>query len=130
MISRFSASNIQMSIVDLPSYSGRPSHSDRTPSFSAPSYSAEPQRDELRIAVADRHRSLPSGNFIKGSKGGGVILRLNAQEDNVELPVYGMGGQVTGTVELSKTEAVQSVEVKVSKGVGYTYHAHLHLNDF
>ena len=115
-----------MSTVDLPSYSGCPSHSDRTPP-----YSAEPQRDELRIAVADRHRSLPSGNFIKESKGGGVILRLNAQEDNVELPVYGLGGQVTGTVELSKTEAVQSVEVKVSKGVMYTYHIHpLHVNDF
>jgi hypothetical protein len=60
-----------------------------------------------------------------------VILRLNAQEDSVEVPVYGLGGRVTGTVELSKTKAVQSVEVKVSKGVVYTYHAHpLHLNDF
>jgi hypothetical protein len=45
-----------------------------------------------------------------------VILRLNAQleEDNLEVPVYGLGGQVTGTVELSKTKAVQSVEVKAS----------------
>jgi len=95
-----------MSTVSPPSYVDPSLH--RTPS-----YSAEPAYHEQRIALADRLRPRPSGNFIKESKGGGVRLRLNAQEDNVALPVYGSNGVVEGTVELSKPEGVTSVEVKV-----------------
>ena len=92
-----------MSTPSLPSY-------ERTPS-----YSAEPHRDERRIAVADRQgESLPLGNFVKVSKGGNVILRLNGQQDNVQRPVYGLGGQVEGAIELPKTDTIESVELKVN----------------
>lgn len=87
-----------MSTASLPSY-------ERTPS-----YSTEPHRDERRIAVADRQRS---GSFVKQSKGGNVILCLNGQEDNVQQPVYGLG-QVEGTVDLPKTDKIESVELKVN----------------
>lgn len=95
-----------MSTASLPSYVA-PSF-DRTPS-----YSAEPHEYEQRIALADRLRPRPSGNFVKESKNGGVKLRLSAQEDNLALPVYGSGGRVEGTVELTKPSSVGSVEVKV-----------------
>lgn len=77
-------------------------------------YSAEPHQYEQRIALADRLRPRPSGNFVKKSKNGDARLRLNAQEDGVALPTYGSQGCVEGTVELSKTDGVTSVEVKVS----------------
>lgn len=91
-----------------------PSYIDHRTLERAPTYTAEPHVDEARIAFGLRNRSLPIGNFIKESKGGGVILRLNAQEDDVELPVYGLNGQVDGVVELLKIDSVESVEVKVS----------------
>lgn len=40
-------------------------------------------------------------------------MTLSAQEENLNLPVYGSGGLVDGTVQLIKTDAVNSVEVKV-----------------
>ncbi|KAF9533091.1 hypothetical protein CPB83DRAFT_845820 [Crepidotus variabilis] len=90
-----------------------PSYVDHHTLERAPTYRAEPHIDEARIAFGLRNRTLPTGNFIKESKGGGVILRLNAQKDNVEVPVYGINGQVDGVIELLKTEAVESVEVKI-----------------
>lgn len=81
---------------------------DPTPSY----YSTEP--------VVSTERGLSSGTFIKESKGRGVILRLNTQEDNVELPVYGLGSHVEGAVELARTDAVESVEVKVSQDISLT----------
>ena len=80
-----------------------------------PSYSAEPHFYEQRIALADRLRPRPSGDFIKESKGGGIRLRLTAQEDNVELPVYGATNHVAGVIEFTKPEGVTSVEVKVGQ---------------
>jgi hypothetical protein len=97
-----------MSAVSLPSYVDHTNPLNRTPS-----YSLEPHDYERRIALADRLHPRPSGNFVKESKGGNVRLRLTAQEDNVELPVYGLRDHVSGTVELSKTEGITSVEVKV-----------------
>ncbi|CAA7262955.1 unnamed protein product [Cyclocybe aegerita] len=95
-----------MSTASLPSYVA--------PSVNRiPSYSAEPHNHEQRIALADRLRPRPSGTFIKESKGGGVRLRLNAQEDNAPLPIYGAGSQVEGYVDLSKLEGITSVEVKI-----------------
>ncbi|TFK40766.1 hypothetical protein BDQ12DRAFT_679993 [Crucibulum laeve] len=95
-----------MSTTSLPSYIA--------PSFTrTPSYSVEPHAYEQRLAQADGLRARPSGNFIKKSKNGDVRLRLNAQEDNITLPVYGSGGRVEGTIELSKTDGVTSVEVKI-----------------
>ncbi|KAF8967179.1 hypothetical protein BDZ97DRAFT_1656721 [Flammula alnicola] len=97
-----------MSTVSLPSYVGHAPSLNRTPS-----YSAEPHDYEQRIALADHLRPRPSGDFIKESKGGGIRLRLTAQEDNVTLPVYGTADHVGGIVELSKTEGITSVEVKI-----------------
>jgi len=91
-----------MSTASLPTYS-RPV-SDR-----APSYTTEPQ-----FAMINAQGCLPSGVFLKESKAGGVVIRLGYQEENVDLPVYGLGSRVEGAVELSKTDPVESVEVKVS----------------
>ncbi|PPQ75815.1 hypothetical protein CVT24_002677 [Panaeolus cyanescens] len=96
-----------MSTLSLSSYA--------PPSINAtPAYTAEPQDFEQRIALADRLRPRPAGNFIiKNSKKGEVTLRLNAQEEDAVLPVYGSGGLVEGAVELAKTDGVTSVEVKI-----------------
>ncbi|KAF7339029.1 Kinase-like protein [Mycena venus] len=60
-------------------------------------------------------RSLPqaTGTFIVTSSNDNVKLHLTAQEDKIELPVYGTGGVLAGIVELTKTENISSVEVKV-----------------
>ncbi|EDR13768.1 uncharacterized protein LACBIDRAFT_292561 [Laccaria bicolor S238N-H82] len=95
-----------MSTNSLPSY--------LSPSLNrVPSYSAEPHDYERRLALADRLRPRPSGSFVKESKNGDARLRLSAQEDNISLPIYGSRGVVEGTVELSKTDGIQSVEVKI-----------------
>lgn len=103
-----------MSTANLPHYSDLANLLNRTPS-----YSVEPQDSERRIALADRQRARPSGNFVKESKGGGVRLRLTSQEENIDLPVYGVADRVSGTVELSKTENVTCVEVKVLRIVAF-----------
>lgn len=101
-----------MSTLSLPSLA--------PPSINAtPAYTAEPQDFEQRIALADRLRPRPAGNFVKNSKKGEVSLRLNAQEEDAILPVYGSGGLVEGTVQLAKTEGVTSVEVKVGDCSGH-----------
>ncbi|KAJ6515613.1 hypothetical protein C8R45DRAFT_213658 [Mycena sanguinolenta] len=84
------------------------------PSFSrTPSYSAEPGLYEQRLALNARSLPHPTGNFIKSSKSGNAKLRLNAQQDNIDLPVYGAGGAVEGTIELTKTENISTVEITV-----------------
>ncbi|KAI0769031.1 hypothetical protein BD413DRAFT_87163 [Trametes elegans] len=94
-----------MSTTSLPSYVA--------PSFTRiPSYSAEPHEYEQRLALT-RPLRRPVGNFVKQSKGGHVSLRLSAQDDNVSLPVYGVGAAVEGTVSLSKADGVTAVEVKI-----------------
>ena len=95
-----------MSTNSLPSY--------LSPSLNrVPSYSAEPHDYEQRIALVGRLRPRPSGSFVKESKNGDVRLRLSSQEDNINLPIYEPRGVVEGTVELSKTDGIQSVKVKV-----------------
>jgi len=56
-----------------------------------------------------------TGNFVKHSKNGHAKLRLIAQHEGVEIPVYGIGGLVEGVIELNdmKTEDVDNVQVKV-----------------
>ncbi|KAJ7228380.1 hypothetical protein GGX14DRAFT_692431 [Mycena pura] len=84
------------------------------PSYSrTPSYSVEPGIYEQRLALNNRRLPQRTGNFTKSSKNGDATLRLTAQEDKIELPVYGSGGVVEGIVELAKTEHVSNVEVKV-----------------
>lgn len=63
--------------------------------------------------MVGRLRPRPSGSFVKESKNGDARLRLSAQEDNINLPIYESRGVVEGTVELSKTDGIQSVKVKV-----------------
>lgn len=81
--------------------------------YGTPAYTEEPQECEQRLALGERVRHRPSGNFIKQSRNGGVKLCLTAQEANVDSPVYGSGAHVEGTVELTKTGGVTSVEVKI-----------------
>lgn len=88
-----------MSSTSLPSYVG-----------DIPPYSAYPQPFEQRLAL-NQLRFRPSGNFIKQS--GGISLRLIEQDNNVDIPVYGCGDSVEGTVNISKPESITSVEVKV-----------------
>ncbi|KAJ7758887.1 hypothetical protein B0H14DRAFT_388882 [Mycena olivaceomarginata] len=40
-------------------------------------------------------------------------MRITAQEDEIDLPVYGMGDVVAGTIEVTKTENISSVDVTV-----------------
>ncbi|KAJ3553978.1 hypothetical protein NM688_g3342 [Phlebia brevispora] len=96
-----------MSTTSLPSY--------LPPSlnfFRTPTYTAEPQAFEQRLAL-NRAQPRPSGAITKQSRSGGVSLRFLAQESNTALPVYGHGGVVEGTVEIAKPEGVHSVEVKL-----------------
>jgi len=97
-----------MSTSSLPSY--------LTPLLNrTPSYATENYDHEQHVPLADRLRPRSLGAFVKQSRGGNAFLRLSAQEDDISLPVYGSGSLVEGTVELTKTEGVTSVEVKVGK---------------
>jgi hypothetical protein len=98
-----------MSTTSLPSYGAHQSFEFEN----TPSYTEHPQAYERRVSLKDDVRPRPSGNFVKVSKNGRVSLRLIAQEDNISLPVYGNAGVVEGTVEISKTDGISSVEVKV-----------------
>ncbi|KAJ7126184.1 hypothetical protein C8R44DRAFT_980034 [Mycena epipterygia] len=93
-----------MSISRLPSYRVAP------PLGRPPSYSTEPGLHDRR-APNSRPVHQPAGIFVKSSKSG--TLRLTAQEDKIDLPVYGSGGVVEGTVELAETATISAVEVKV-----------------
>nr|GAT53036.1 predicted protein [Mycena chlorophos] len=94
-----------MSTTSPPQYPLEPTYS-RTPS-----YQAEPRSHEQRLALNIRHRPRHSGDWTK--KKHDATLRLSAQEDKIDLPVYGTAGVVEGVVEITKTTHVSTVEVKV-----------------
>lgn len=96
-----------MSTASLPPYVAPPAFA-RTPS-----YTVEPRDYERRLALGHDARYRPSGHFIKESRSRAARLCLSAQEDNADLPVYGSSSSVEGTIEISKPEGIQSVEVKV-----------------
>ncbi|KAF5344893.1 hypothetical protein D9758_011590 [Tetrapyrgos nigripes] len=73
---------------------------------------AQPRENERRLALSDKLRSRPTGTWVKVAKNGEFRLKLNSQNDSA-LPVYGLGSPVDGAVEVSKSESVLSVEVKV-----------------
>lgn len=100
-----------MSTASLPPYVAPPDF------VRTPSYTVEPRDYEQRLALGHDTRYRPSGHFIKESKGRVARLCLSAQEDNAALPVYGSSSSVEGTVEISKPEGIQSVEVKVRGNV-------------
>ena len=81
--------------------------------YSTPSYTAEPQAYEQRLALNPRLRPRPSGEFTKHSKAGGLSLRFLGQEENIPAPVYGIEDVVDGIVDIAKTDGVQAVDVKV-----------------
>ncbi|KAJ3783550.1 hypothetical protein GGU10DRAFT_50560 [Lentinula aff. detonsa] len=94
-----------MSTSSLPSYYLAPNLS-RTPA-----YTEEPQEYEQRIALSDRLRPGHPGIFVKQSKHGEARLTLNAQDG--QIPNYGSGGIINGTIDVAKTENVTSIEIKV-----------------
>ncbi|KAJ7601205.1 hypothetical protein C8J56DRAFT_912438 [Mycena floridula] len=96
-----------MSSTSLPTYIAPSLH------HTIPRYTAEPQEYERRIALTERTRPRPTGDFVKLSKSGDAKLRLFAQEDRISLPVYGQGASVEGVVELLKIDGITSVEVKI-----------------
>ena len=100
-----------MSFASLPSYAETPliPHSENE----TPAYTAEPQPHEQRIGYNRLLRARPSGEFVKQSKNGVVLLRLFSQHRNTGLPIYGLAGEVEGVVVVSKPEGITSVSVKV-----------------
>lgn len=94
-----------MSTTSLPSYYLAPT----LPSI--PAYSEEPQQYEQRLAYANRIHPRSSKAFVKHSKNGDAKLTLNGQDGQV--PAYGSGGVIDGSVDIMKTEGVTSVEIKV-----------------
>ncbi|KAH9922872.1 uncharacterized protein BXZ73DRAFT_51201 [Epithele typhae] len=94
-----------MSTASLPTYAPPPTDFARTPT-----YSAEPQAYEQRLAL-NLPTARPSSDFVKQAKN--VGLRLFAQENNASLPVYGCGADVEGAITLAKTEGITSVEAKI-----------------
>lgn len=98
-----------MPAASLPEYDALPSQ------LLSPSYTAIPQAHESRLALNPRLRpNRPPRSFVKQTKSGNVSLRLVDQDVRVVLPVYGLGASVEGTVEISKTEGITSVEVQVN----------------
>ncbi|KAK7057874.1 hypothetical protein R3P38DRAFT_2843477 [Favolaschia claudopus] len=77
------------------------------------SSSAERSLDEQILHIPAAHLPLPQGEFIVSSNNGHARLRLSGQEEDIELPVYGIGGEVSGIVELAKTDSILSVDVTV-----------------
>ena len=100
-----------MSLASLPSYAEIPF----TPRMEngTPVYTVEPQPYEQRIAQNGLLRTSPSGEFVKQTKNGVITLRLVSQEPNARLPIYGLAGNVEGTVIVSKPDGITSVDVKV-----------------
>ncbi|ETW82344.1 hypothetical protein HETIRDRAFT_474957 [Heterobasidion irregulare TC 32-1] len=97
-----------MSTASLPGYT--------PPDFSSiPSYTAEPQGHERRLAQAPRppYRQRAAADFVKHSKSGGLSLRLSEQMDGAVVPVYGARSPIEGVVELAKADGLAYVAVKV-----------------
>lgn len=99
-----------MPAASLPEYAALPSQ------LLSPSYTAIPRAHESRLALTPRLRpNRPPRSFVKQTKSGNVSLRFVNQDVRAEIPVYGLGASVQGMVEISKTEGITSVEVKVNR---------------
>jgi hypothetical protein len=99
-----------MSTTSPPNYAAPPAPA----LLRAPTYTNEPGAEEQRLAFTERplHVRL-DGNFVKQAKNGGVSLRLTQQINGAELPLYGHGAAVEGSVDIPQADNVDSVEVKV-----------------
>lgn len=95
-----------MSTTSLPAYVA-------TSDNRAPTYSYEPAAHEQRLALAEHARVRPSGSFVKQSKSGHISLRLTGQEEDVTVPVYVSNSIIEGSVELSRTEGITRIELKI-----------------
>ncbi|KAJ7926869.1 hypothetical protein B0H13DRAFT_1474855, partial [Mycena leptocephala] len=78
-----------------------------------PSYSVEPGLDEQWLVIHARSLPQATGTFIVTSSNGNAKMRITAQEDEIDLPVYGTDDVVAGTIEVTKTENISSVDVTV-----------------
>ncbi|KAJ7601203.1 hypothetical protein C8J56DRAFT_912429 [Mycena floridula] len=93
------------------------SERDLLPSYSTspppPCYSSDLNRDEEILEYSPRSltRSPPTGSFTKNL--GSLVLVLNNQDRDVELPCYGLNGSVSGHVELKKCDFVSLVQLKL-----------------
>ncbi|EAU85980.2 hypothetical protein CC1G_03003 [Coprinopsis cinerea okayama7 len=77
-------------------------------------YSYEPHDYRVVLTGGLPSTGMPAtGTFVKQSRNGNASLRLFAQAGDADLPVYDAAGPVEGLVELSRTENVSRVEVKV-----------------
>lgn len=86
--------------------------------FKPPAQEA-PLISHLQSSAQDReHRISINENesvaeFVKQTKDGGISLHLLSPEGNDSLPTYGNAGVVEGTVIVSKSEEIVSIDVKV-----------------
>jgi hypothetical protein len=93
-----------------------------------PSYTAEPQLDERRLAFHSHRRRL-LGDFVKPSKNGCFRLRLIGQEQDASQPVYDAEGSVEGTINVLAPDGISSVEIKVRSRYCIEYYLYSLLPD-
>ncbi|KAF7362596.1 hypothetical protein MVEN_00608400 [Mycena venus] len=94
-------------------FSGPPSYGDALQPGSTTYYSAEPELDEHRHAIHAHSLPRATGTVTVPSSNENATLRLTAQEDKIELPVYSTGAVIAGTVELAKTDHIFAVDIAV-----------------
>ncbi|TFK70937.1 hypothetical protein BDN72DRAFT_818177 [Pluteus cervinus] len=83
-----------------------------SPSLPAPEYSYEPSSGEQRLDhTPNARRRIPTGTFVR--KQGKVTIVLNDQEDNVQIPVYGRHGLISGTILIEEYLSIAEVTLKV-----------------
>jgi hypothetical protein len=88
-----------------------------------PQYSATLHQPERRFSFHDLLSSRLEGDWVKYSKGKSVCLLLIVEQDADGLPMYGCGDSIEGLVDVTKSDHVHSVELKVSTiGAGKRLH--------
>jgi hypothetical protein len=91
-------------------------------SFRTPLYSSDPllsdtgfhrARSPASTVMAATPARPPGGEFVKGSKGGNLRMRLSRQSNDATVPVFGIRGPVEGTLELAKPKGLVFVAIRV-----------------
>ncbi|KAJ7143428.1 hypothetical protein C8R43DRAFT_891698 [Mycena crocata] len=81
-----------------------------SPSIPCPSYSATPDRNERIVQYTPLpHRSRPTATFIR--KEHNITVVLDGQKENSQLPSFGRGALLTGTLLLESHETVAAVTI-------------------
>jgi hypothetical protein len=94
----------KMNTTGLPQY---------TLSTGAPSYAAEPQRNELRLEYVEFVPPVPSQSVPFKCHSDGVTVVFHGQEPNVKSPIYSQNETIKGEVQFIDN-AIFSVVLKVS----------------